>query len=234
MVSLPDVYLPVDRLFPDFVSTALLENFESADELWPDELPHIANAARKRRLDFRAGRHCARAALSKAGCPPVPIGRGAGREPLWPAGFVGAISHARIVAGAAVARTEHTAGLGLDIEARDTCDLALWQRLGTPAERTAAEAQVSAQDALLLTFSAKEAFYKAQYTRSGQWLGLRGAEVALDGNGARFEITLLQAVPEVGPAGARFEGRYLISGDVICTGICLPPVHPDGLAAARA
>lgn len=213
---------PIDKLFPAFVNSASLTDFEAASPLWPDEEPAVATAGRKRQLDYQAGRHCAREALRKAGQPPVAIGRGARREPLWPGTFVGAITHTQGLAAAAVARRRDAAGIGLDIEARRACDLNLWRRVGTTEERTAAETGFDPSDALLLTFSAKEAFYKAQFTVSGQWLGFLGAAVRLNKHAGSFELTLVEPVVGVGPVGTRVGGRFAVAGEFLCTGVCLP------------
>jgi 4'-phosphopantetheinyl transferase EntD len=55
-------------------------------------LPH--NVAPRRREEFLLGRCAARLALRKAGLRyDLPVLRGSRREPCWPDGFVGSITH---------------------------------------------------------------------------------------------------------------------------------------------
>src|SRR5207244_6786257 len=65
------------------------------------------------------GRAAAREALARLGhVGDEPIGRGAGGEPLWPEGIVGAISHSGELAVAVVGRRTDFAGIGIDLERR--------------------------------------------------------------------------------------------------------------------
>ncbi|WP_369125675.1 4'-phosphopantetheinyl transferase family protein, partial [Catenulispora rubra] len=63
--------------------------------LMPGEEAVIARAVDKRRMEYITTRHLARTALVRLGFPPVAIGTGANREPLWPAGVVGSMTHCR-------------------------------------------------------------------------------------------------------------------------------------------
>src|SRR5277367_2552834 len=66
----------------------------------------LDRAVRARRTEFLAGRACARSALRKLadGRADDAIPIGPDRAPVWPAGIVGAITHAHGFAAAAVAR----------------------------------------------------------------------------------------------------------------------------------
>ena len=72
--------------------------------LMPGEEAVIARAVDKRRMEYITTRHLARTALVRLGFPPVAIGTGGNREPLWPAGVVGSMTHCRGYRAAAVAR----------------------------------------------------------------------------------------------------------------------------------
>src|SRR5262249_24756139 len=73
-------------------------------------------AVAARRVLFALGRAAARGALRELGIADVGIQRGPGGDPLWPDGFVGAISHAPDLAVAVVGRASDYAGLGIDVE----------------------------------------------------------------------------------------------------------------------
>ena len=79
--------------------------------LMPGEEAVIARAVEKRRLEYITTRHLARNALARLGFPPVAIGTGGNREPLWPAGVVGSMTHCRGYRAAAVARAGGVAGV---------------------------------------------------------------------------------------------------------------------------
>lgn len=61
--------------------------------LFPMEETFIKNAVEKRKLEFKAGRTCARRALSLLGLSPTALPVGALREPIWPKSIAGSISH---------------------------------------------------------------------------------------------------------------------------------------------
>ena len=70
----------------------------------------------KRRREFVTARRCAREALASLGQAPGPIGVGPSREPQWPAGLVGSITHTRGFRAAAVAPQSVVASIGIDAE----------------------------------------------------------------------------------------------------------------------
>jgi 4'-phosphopantetheinyl transferase EntD len=88
----------------------------------PGELPLageedlIANAIETRRREFVTARRCAREALAELGHPPAPIRRGPHREPQWPPGVAGAITHCAGYRAAAVAPLTVLAALGIDAD----------------------------------------------------------------------------------------------------------------------
>jgi 4'-phosphopantetheinyl transferase EntD len=208
-------------LFPPGVAGAELVRLEDAGALFEEEQASIAGAGAPRVLEFTAGRHCAREALRALGENPVAVPRREDRQPLWPPGIVGSISHASGYCGAVVARASTCPGLGFDVEEWGRMRPALWRRIATPGEIEwlRAEADKAERWATLL-FSAKEAFYKAQYPRSATFLGFQAAAFHPRGDGA-FEIELLRDVPAVGSAGSRFSGRYAEDAERCYTGICL-------------
>ncbi|TFG96118.1 MAG: 4'-phosphopantetheinyl transferase superfamily protein, partial [Myxococcales bacterium] len=167
------------------------------------------------------GRHCAREALRALGEDPVAVPRREDRQPLWPPGIVGSISHASGYCAAVVARASTCLGLGFDVEEWGRMRPELWRRIATPPEIEWLRAQTGkAERWATLLFSAKEAFYKAQYPRSAAFLGFQAASFHPRADGA-FEIELRRDVSAVGSAGARFPGRYATDAERCYTGICL-------------
>ncbi|MGB5546088.1 MAG: hypothetical protein WBM74_05910, partial [Polyangiales bacterium] len=77
----------------------------------------VQGAARTRVEQFTAGRVCSRIALGRLGvAATTPIPRGEDRAPIWPAGFIGSISHTDSWCAAAVARSESVRSIGIDLE----------------------------------------------------------------------------------------------------------------------
>ena len=70
-----------------------------------------------RRKQFYLGRSAAHNAISSLlGQNKTPILKRKRREPIWPEGFFGVITHTGKIAIAAVGRKEHTCGVGSDLE----------------------------------------------------------------------------------------------------------------------
>jgi 4'-phosphopantetheinyl transferase EntD len=141
----------------------------------PDEAAAVASAVPKRRREFEKGRACARAALRAVGGPDVSIPVGPAREPVWPEGFVGTITHCGSTVAAAVSTAQYTGGLGIDVERADAVDAEVLETVLTPAEREEV-ASIEAVGATL-RFSAKESIHKAIFPASRVWLDLQDVTI---------------------------------------------------------
>lgn len=62
-------------------------------DVFASEMATVENSVEVRRAEFAAGRTCARNALGLLNGPQVPIAIGPFREPIWPSGFCGSITH---------------------------------------------------------------------------------------------------------------------------------------------
>ena len=175
---------PVLDLPPGAVALAMpLDDYP----ILPEEARCIRTASSKRRRQFASGRHVARTALRRLHGAERPILR-AGRRPLWPKGFVGAISHSDALAVAAAADAKVLRGIGIDVERID--------RLKPPLQRkvlTASERQNPWPDPRqgVLAFSAKEAGYKAINPITGAYIALQEAEVEVDWRRFSFRLRYL-------------------------------------------
>lgn len=78
--------------------------------------PGVARSVQKRQTEYFAGRIAARHALRAAGFPETAVETGAFREPVWPEGTMGSITHVTDVAAALVLPANSGAGIGIDIE----------------------------------------------------------------------------------------------------------------------
>jgi 4'-phosphopantetheinyl transferase EntD len=109
----------IEKLLPHGV--VAVEAFEDVpgESSFPGEESLVVNAVEARRREFITARRCAREALAKLGYAPVPIRAGRKREPLWPAGLVGSITHTAGFRAAAVAPRSMLASIGIDTEQND-------------------------------------------------------------------------------------------------------------------
>lgn len=192
--------------------------------LFDEERALVASVAPARYHDFVLGRRCARLAIEALGLRPQPILVGERREPRWPRGLVGAITHTDGYVAAAVAHSEAVWSIGLDAEADDRLPEGVERRIIRPDEQhllAPSDAGVAAVDRLI--FSAKEAVYKAWFPLTGQWLGFLDARLELDTAAQRFVAHLTVDPPMIdGRLLHAFEGRYASVGGIIVTAVEVP------------
>ena len=155
----------------------------SEDVLLPEEQAVIAGAVPKRRLEFATVRSCARRALAQLGYPPSPILPGPGREPVWPPGIVGSLTHCEGYRAAAVARTHDFISLGIDAEMNDALPDDILTFISTENELEMFsllknENRRIAWDRII--FSIKESIFKAWYNTMHCWLDFKECEVNID------------------------------------------------------
>lgn len=174
------------------------------------EAKAMRTAGDYRQSEFVAGRDCARAALAQIGYPEQPILADADGVPAWPAGALGAISHSRGYCGAVAARQTDYRILGLDLEKTNRLSRAAIERVVHPQEQGYVEGD---QRKASLIFSAKEAFFKAQYPSWQTHANFHDLVLAVEGSdigrmtirdlAQRFPDDLCALAPDI-----RFRFRY--------------------------
>lgn len=177
------------------VAFALVSEKEAANfTLHPLEEQALGEAVSpKRRKDFTLGRAAARKALEQVGFPVVsPVLRGEHREPLWPVGVVGSISHSGGYGVAVAAWQQDIPAVGVDIqqvEERYTDELIArfadpdefdWVR-SDPALRT---------ERAVRLFSAKESVFKALYPLRRVWFAFDVAHLTPKDNQLGFTASV--------------------------------------------
>lgn len=148
-------------LYPRCVTVVVADGTEAPGELTAGEADAIRNAVAKRRHEFAMGRTCARRALSAHGIADAELLVAANRGPVWPARFVGSITHCRGFIGAMVAEDACLASVGFDAEVAEPLSGDLERLVCTPEELAwirAANAPAPGWPKVL--FSAKEAVHK--------------------------------------------------------------------------
>jgi 4'-phosphopantetheinyl transferase EntD len=166
-------------LFPASVVAAELTSAAPRTLLTSSELQSISHCAEKRIQDFTRGRACARRVLSELGIQNFSLLAGEKREPIWPEGITGSITHTAGFAAAVAAPRSEIVSVGVDCEIIESVDEELWTRICTPTEQARlARVPVAERDRqAALIFAAKEAFYKCQFPVSRQWVGFEDVDI---------------------------------------------------------
>jgi 4'-phosphopantetheinyl transferase EntD len=210
-------------LFPAAVVAAELTSPAPRTLLTSSELQSISHCADKRIQDFTRGRACAHRVLSELGIPDFSLLAGEQREPIWPDGITGSITHTAGFAAAVAAPRSGIASVGVDCEIVESVDEELWSRICTPTEQARLArvplAERGRQAALI--FAAKEAFYKCQFPVSREWVGFEDVDIEpTDGaaSAGSFRILPQKALPVsdcwVASLVCRFQfrGHWVVAG----------------------
>lgn len=189
------------------------------------EREFVRRAIPRRQREYQAGRAAARTALRLLGVEGFDLLPDANRQPIWPAGVVGSLTHAAGLCVAAIASSSDVVALGIDVEAASPLNADLIGRICSTAEQRdlgsldAYERGVCAKT----IFSAKEAFYKAYFPATGRFLDFLDVRIRLDARGG-FDAELCADGPQafghlpVSGRYARHEGLIFTAVSVSRTG----------------
>jgi 4'-phosphopantetheinyl transferase EntD len=178
--------------------------------------------SQKRRGDFLVGRAAARRALEGVGFPVVtPVLRGENREPLWPVGIAGSISHSSGVGIAAAAWQQDVPAIGVDIqEVEERYTDELIARFADPDEFdwVRSDPALRTERAVKL-FSAKESVFKALYPIRKVWFAFDVARLLPTDHENCFKVSV--RLPAVSSdvihldVGVVHYGKYVVTGAVL-------------------
>lgn len=210
-------------LFSDGVAMGWADTTAPMPRLLGDEVLAIDHATAARAREFGAGRAAARMAMEQLGHPPRPVLQGDDRAPIWPVGLKGAITHTARDALAIVTDDPAIRALGLDMEPATPLEPDLWRIICTQNDMLwlASLGPTQRGHFAKLIFSAKEAFYKAQYQISRTLIDFLDVDLQPNLATSRFTATLRRDVPSL-PAGTVAQGRFVILGNVIVTAVEWP------------
>ena len=186
------------------------------------EAAAVAGAVARRRAEFAHGRAAARDALKRAGGPAGRIPVGPDRDPVWPVGWVGAITHCQGRVGAVVAPATVLRGVGLDAEVRAPLPADVVERVLHAGEVRAA-ARVGLPEVAL--FSAKESVHKAVFPSTRVWMDFLDVELEV---AADRTFTARRAAGANGPtpALAELRGCVVEVSDPFVVTVAWLPVDP--------
>lgn len=156
------------------------EQFERHNIVMPEE---IRRSVAKRQAEFLAGRFVATKALIRSGfvdssVPIIAIGKN--REPIWPTGYVGSITHNKNTAICAIDEIKKTTLLGIDVETilNDEMASEIASHIHNEAEKLVlVNNGFTSNEATTLIFSAKEAIFKALYPIVQKFFGFESFQV---------------------------------------------------------
>jgi len=200
-----------------------------SNQLFEEEKIYLGRSSEKRCQDFATGRWCARQALQFIGVDPVAIPMGKQREPVWPPGLVGSISHTKNYYCAGVSKTKKA--LGVDAERfsgeldeqliKAVCSNAEYEIiLSCPSE--------VAKYAPHVIFSAKEAYQKAVFPFIKKILNFDAVEIKIDWQNGSFDVKPSESVN----VDIQLNGQFWIRQDIVLTMVWGESHHQHALTAS--
>lgn len=178
--------LPHDaHSLPYFLARFRMELFSPQlfERLDIDCPPHIRNSVVKRQAEFIAGRLCARSILDAYGQGRHVVAVGNHREPRWPEGFLGSITHSGSYAAAIACPARDIVGIGIDVESviKPEARQAMMDMVVNADEIAylrGRAGEVGFDSLLTLVFSAKESFFKAAFPQVQAYFDFDAVQVA--------------------------------------------------------
>jgi 4'-phosphopantetheinyl transferase EntD len=223
---MPELCAELAALFPPGAIAAELHGAAPPAHLSQDELLSVRHCSEKRINDFTTGRLCARRVLKELGIEGFSLLAAKDRQPVWPAGILGSITHTEGYSAAVVIRQGRVRSVGLDSESVAAVHEDLWPRICAPAELVSLRAVSGARrsERAALTFAAKEAFYKSQFPLTGEWIGFADVVIDLEqtpGRDGVFVVRPQRPLRLQRRGQQRLTGRFRRHGEFVSAGIAL-------------
>lgn len=195
------------------------------EKLTFEEPEHIRKAVTKRRAEFLAGRIAAMVALESLDAREVGVATGTHRNPIWPQGYLGSISHTSERALAVVAPEGSVTYLGIDHEAMIPMNVATKiapQILNSDEMQLYYQLSIDFDQFCTIVFSVKESIFKAIYPKVERYINFSEARVtAVCTESHSFSVelcsTLLAGELEEGKV---FKGHFISCDSFVTTLIC--------------
>ncbi|WP_284079373.1 4'-phosphopantetheinyl transferase family protein [Herbaspirillum aquaticum] len=181
----------------------------------------IMGAVVKRKAEYLAGRYLCRLLLQVEG-QEGQVAIGPQRQPVWPVGWQGSITHSgnRVVVALWPDRTGRLLGLDLEHWMPTATASTVQSRIILPDELDGLAAHWPSERLLTLAFSAKESLYKALFARVGHFFDFHCAQLcAVDDLSHRFTLRLNQDLGEDLLQGKQFTGGFFAGARQLLTWI---------------
>ncbi|MBL6735067.1 MAG: 4'-phosphopantetheinyl transferase superfamily protein [Shewanellaceae bacterium] len=193
-----------------------------------DQLPtspphHIQQACRSRQASFLAGRLIATSCLQAINAASLQVQVGRQREPLWPKGYAGSITHKNNIV-AAISAPSAMGGVGIDYEHWLPPNKAtkLARAILSPDEYEQQRHHVSSKH-MTLCFSAKETLFKALYPQVQAHFGFQAARItSVQWQEGTYIIELLEQLTADLSANRAFQGHFSSTKQGLLTWMQVP------------
>ena len=207
--------------FPDHISFCLLPIHSTSNQkLHPAEENYFSQLSSvSRKEHYRSGRICAGEVLSKLGTLGQPVLRDPQtREPLWPEGISGAITHSGNWAAAAAGKTSDVLGIGIDLEDLERqVDSRISRHVCIPEEQKWLQecGEDFLEQNLKIIFSAKESIFKAFFPYTRTYLHFHDARILMEQTFFQNSKPDSLSVKEKNSKPEKFEFVYLLLNDKV-------------------
>ena len=207
--------------FPDHISFCLLPIHSTSNQkLHPAEENYFSQLSSvSRKEHYRSGRICAGEVLSKLGTRGQPVLRDPQtREPLWPEGIYGAITHSGNWAAAAAGKTSDVLGIGIDLEDLERqVDSRISRHVCIPEEQKWLQecGEESWEKNLKIIFSAKESIFKAFFPYTRTYLHFHDARILMEQTFFQNSKPDSLSVKEKNSKPEKFEFVYLMLNEKV-------------------
>ena len=207
--------------FPDHISFCLLPIHSTSNQkLHPAEENYFSQLSSvSRKEHYRSGRICAVEVLSKLGTLGQPVLRDPQtREPLWPEGISGAITHSGKWAAAAAGKTSDVSGIGIDLEDLERqVDSRISRHVCIPEEQKWLQecGEDFLEQNLKIIFSAKESIFKAFFPYTRTYLHFHDARILMEQTLFQKSKSDSLSKKEKNSKPEKFEFVYLLLNDKV-------------------
>ena len=207
--------------FPDHISFCLLPIHSTSNQkLHPAEENYFSQLSSVTRKEhYRSGRICAGEVLSKLGTLGQPVLRDPQtREPLWPEGISGAITHSGKWAAAAAGKTSDVSGIGIDLEDLERqVDSRISRHVCIPEEQKWLQecGEDLLEQNLKIIFSAKESIFKAFFPYTRTYLHFHDARILMEQTLFQKSKSDSLSKKEKNSKPEKFEFVYLLLNDKV-------------------
>ena len=207
--------------FPDHISFCLLPIHSTSNQkLHPAEENYFSQLSSvSRKEHYRSGRICAGEVLSKLGTLGQPVLRDPQtREPLWPEGISGTITHSGKWAAAAAGKTSDVSGIGIDLEDLERqVDSRISRHVCIPEEQKWLQecGEDFLEQNLKIIFSAKESIFKAFFPYTRTYLHFHDARILMEQTFFQKSKSDSLSKKEKNSKPEKFEFVYLLLNDKV-------------------
>lgn len=146
--------------------------------------------------------------------------------PIWPSSIVGSITHTDGYCVAVVGLKTQFAAIGVDAERSEEVSSSVWPLTMRAEELSSLQCLEEAGRHRVATviFSAKEAFYKCQYSLTRSWLGFEDVIVNIAGDA--FEVSVVGTTHPIHRMLIPKVGRFRVDEALVFAGIAAETFQP--------